>query len=209
MSAVLIQPVIMSGGAGTRLWPMSRRARPKQFLPLTGERSLFQETALRLSGPGFLPPLIIAGAAHAGLVAEQLAAAGVAGSATVIEPFARNTAAVAAIAAAWTTEAHKDALVLLAPADHHVPDAAAFREAILRGASAAAKGAIVTLGIKPTTPHIGFVTEENYRIFFEQSLENLIAFRSGRSIRRITAAEPFLSDSQVAREGRHHKLSAL
>lgn len=156
MSAVVIQPVIMSGGAGTRLWPMSRQAQPKQFLPLTGKRSLFQETALRLSGPGFLPPLIVAGAAHASLVADQLAAAGVTGSATVIEPFARNTAAVAAIAGAWTTRAQKDALVLLAPADHHVAEAAAFRAAVLRGASAASKGAIVVLGIRPSEPHTGF-----------------------------------------------------
>lgn len=156
MNAAPIQPVIMSGGAGTRLWPMSRQARPKQFLPLTGERSLFQETALRLSGDGFLPPLVIAGAAHRALAAAQLAEIGLAPAGIVIEPMARNTAAVAAVAATWTATTREDALVLLAPADHHVADARAFRDAILRGAAAASKGAIVTFGIKPTEPHTGF-----------------------------------------------------
>lgn len=151
-----ILPVIMSGGAGTRLWPMSRQARPKQFLPLAGERSLFQETALRLSGPRFLPPLIIAGAAHRVLIAEQLSEIGMTPAAVIIEPVARNTAAVAAVAATWAMKAHEDALVLLAPADHHVADAAAFRDAILRGSVAASKGAIVTFGIRPAEPHTGF-----------------------------------------------------
>ncbi|HBK90123.1 MAG TPA: mannose-1-phosphate guanyltransferase [Parvularcula sp.] len=151
-----IQPVIMSGGAGTRLWPMSRQARPKQFLPLTGERSLFQETALRLSGPRFLAPVVIAGAAHRAAVAGQLDAVGVAPAAIIIEPMARNTAAVAAVAGAWTGRAHGDGLVLLTPADHHVADAGAFRAAIVRGAAAASKGAIVTLGVRPATPETGF-----------------------------------------------------
>jgi len=152
----LIQPVIMSGGAGTRLWPMSRKARPKQFLPLSGERSLFQETALRLSGGQFLPPLIVAGEAHGALVRSQLAAVNVTPAAIIIEPMARNTAAVAAVAAAWTAKAQTNALVLLTPADHHVADAKTFRAAVLRGAGAAAKGAIVTFGIKPAEAHTGF-----------------------------------------------------
>ncbi len=151
-----IQPVIMSGGAGTRLWPMSRQARPKQFLALTGDRSLFQETVLRLSGPPFLAPLVIGGSAHQALISEQLSAIGVEPAAIIIEPAPRNTAAVAAVAAAWSAKAREDALVLLAPADHHVADAAAFRGAILRGAVAAAKGAIVTFGVMPTEPHTGF-----------------------------------------------------
>lgn len=151
-----IQPVIMSGGAGTRLWPMSRQSRPKQFLPLTGERSLFQETALRLSGEGLSPPLIIAGAGHLALIEDQLAAIGIAPSQILIEPMARNTAAVAAVASAWTAGANGDALVLLSPADHEVADAPAFRASIMRGAAAASKGAIVTLGIRPVEAHTGF-----------------------------------------------------
>ncbi len=151
-----IQPVIMSGGAGTRLWPMSRQSRPKQFLPLTGALSLFQETALRLSGDGYLTPLVIAGAGHARLAREQLGAVGIEPAAIIIEPSPRNTAAVAAVAAAWTANAHAGALVLLSPADHHIADAEAFRAAIERGAATALRGAIVTFGIQPSEPHTGF-----------------------------------------------------
>lgn len=154
-----IQPVIMSGGSGTRLWPMSRAARPKQFLPLLSARSLFQETVERLS-PGddvdFLAPVIIAGEAHAGLIATQLAAIGVTPATIIIEPMARNTAAVAAVAGAWTAKHRPGALTLLAPADHHIADAAAFRASVARGARAALKGAIVTFGVKPSEPHTGF-----------------------------------------------------
>lgn len=155
-SSIAIQPAIMSGGAGTRLWPMSRQNRPKQFLPLTGGRSLFQETALRFSGPGFLAPLIIGGGAHLPLIEEQLDEIGVAPAAIIIEPMARNTAAVAAVASAWAARAGDDRIVLLTPADHHVADAEAFRAAVRRGAVAAAKGAIVTFGVRPSEPHTGF-----------------------------------------------------
>lgn len=153
-----IQPVIMSGGAGTRLWPLSRAALPKQFLALTGDRTLFQETLLRLApGPDadFLPPLVIAGAAHEGLVRAQADEIGAALAGVVLEPVARNTAAVAATAALWTKAAHERALVLLAPADHHVADATGFRRAI-GAALGAADGAIVTFGVKPDRPHTGY-----------------------------------------------------
>ena len=158
-SSPQIQPVIMSGGAGARLWPMSRSARPKQFLPLVGSRSLFQETVERLSGNeaiDFLPPVIIAGAAHVELIIAQLAEIAMAPAAIIIEPVARNTAAVAAIAGAWTKAHRPGALALLAPADHHVKDAAKFRAAIAQGAGAADKGAIVTFGVKPIEPHTGY-----------------------------------------------------
>lgn len=154
-----IQPVIMSGGAGTRLWPMSRAARPKQFLPLVSDRSLFQETAMRLSGGAdveFLPPVVIAGAAHGEIIAAQLAEIGVAPAAIIIEPMARNTAAVAAVAGAWTAKHRPGALTLLSPADHHVADAAAFRASLAKGAAAASKGAIVVFGVKPSEPHTGY-----------------------------------------------------
>lgn len=158
-SSQQIQPVIMSGGAGTRLWPMSRNARPKQFLPLVGERSLFQETVERLAGNeeiDFLPPVIIAGATHADLIFDQLSEIGVQPAAVIIEPVARNTAAVAAVAGAWTNAYRRGALTLLAPADHQIRNAQVFRAAIAQGAVAAAKGAIVTFGVKPTEPHTGY-----------------------------------------------------
>lgn len=152
-----IQPVIMSGGAGTRLWPMSRAARPKQFLALASHRTLFQETLLRCASDddAFLPPLVIGGAAHEALIAAQARAVGVALGGVILEPVARNTAAVAALAAKWTETHQRDALVLLAPADHHVADASGFRRAI-GSAAPAADGAIVTFGIKPDRPHTGF-----------------------------------------------------
>jgi mannose-1-phosphate guanylyltransferase/mannose-6-phosphate isomerase len=154
-----VQPIIMSGGSGTRLWPMSRAATPKQFLPLTGAHSLFQETALRFQSDAnvdFNPPLVIAGAGHGALVENQLRAIGIEAAGVLLEPFARNTAAVAAIAAVWTAEHAKGALALLSPADHFIKDAAALRDAIAAGCGAANRGAIVTIGVKPTEPHTGF-----------------------------------------------------
>lgn len=156
MTSIRIQPVIMSGGAGTRLWPMSRQARPKQFLPLTGARSLFQETALRVAGEGFAAPAVIGGAGHADEIARQLAAVGVGACAIVTEPAPRNTAAVAAVAAALTEAENPGALALLLPADHHIADAAGFRAAVMQGAPAARDGRIVTFGIKPAGPHTGY-----------------------------------------------------
>lgn len=148
----------MSGGSGTRLWPLSRKARPKQFLNLVSDRSLFQETVLRLDdgGENFAPPLVICGRGHAGLVADQLGAIGVKAADIILEPCPRNTAAVAAVAAAWVAGNNKDALALIAPADHHVEDAGEFRRNALTGGAAAADGAIVTFGIKPTHPHTGY-----------------------------------------------------
>ncbi|MCB2096383.1 MAG: mannose-1-phosphate guanylyltransferase/mannose-6-phosphate isomerase [Parvularculaceae bacterium] len=155
----IIQPVIMSGGAGTRLWPMSRAARPKQFLPLVSRASLFQETAERMTGGGavdFAAPIVIAGAAHADIIAAQLEDIGVRPAAIIIEPCPRNTAAVAAVAAAWTAQMRPGALCLLAPADHHIADPDAFRAAVAQGAGPAAKGAIVTFGVRPSEPHTGY-----------------------------------------------------
>lgn len=153
-----IQPVIMCGGSGTRLWPLSRAARPKQFLKLATDKTLFQETVLRThnADKAYLPPLIIAGAQHEAIVRAQLAEIGVAPADIILEPCPRNTAAVAAVAAAWTAQHDKDALVLMAPADHYIADAERFREAIAIGASAAAQGCIVTFGIKPDRPHTGY-----------------------------------------------------
>lgn len=155
-----IQPVILSGGAGTRLWPMSRKARPKQFLPLASEKTLFQETSLRVA-PGapdvdFAPPIVVGGADHVGLVEEQLAAIGLAARAIVAEPEGRNTAAAAAVASILAAALDPDALVLLTPADHHIADPEAFRGAVAAGIAAARAGEIVTFGIAPTEPHTGY-----------------------------------------------------
>ncbi|GJL94622.1 MAG: hypothetical protein DHS20C05_10270 [Hyphococcus sp.] len=154
-----IQPVIMSGGAGTRLWPMSRRAHPKQFLNLVTDKSMLQETALRVSAVvdvNYLEPVIIAGGKHGAIVSEQLAEVEIAPREIILEPCARNTAAVAAVAAAWVASHDQDALILLMPADHHIADAEKFRDAVSKGMTAAEKGFIATFGIKADHPHTGY-----------------------------------------------------
>ena len=123
-----IVPVVLAGGSGTRLWPLSRPDRPKQFLPLLDDRSLFQATVLRVAGhPGFAPPVVVCNADHRFLVQEQLAALGVAPRAILVEPEGRNTAPAAALAAAALAG---DGYMLLMPADHAIADAAAFRDAV-------------------------------------------------------------------------------
>lgn len=154
-----IIPAIMSGGAGTRLWPLSTDARPKQFAELFGAQSLFVATLRRVIGAlgdiAFAPPIVLCNASHTDLVAEGLLEAGVAAAAIVHEPEARNTGAVAVIAAALAAELDPDALVLLLPADHLVRDEAAFHAALTR-ATAVAMDRIVTFGIAPDRPATGY-----------------------------------------------------
>ena len=152
-----IQPVIMSGGSGTRLWPMSRVSRPKQFLKIASDKTMFQETVLRVcAGADYLDPVVIAGGKHGAIVAEQLSEIGVPAGEIILEPCARNTAAVAAVAASWADRRDDNALILLMPADHHIADPEGFCAAVHHGARAAADGYIVTFGIKPTTAHTGY-----------------------------------------------------
>lgn len=154
-----IFPVIMSGGSGTRLWPLSTAARPKQFHVLGAPRSMIEETALRFSGRHgeieFLDPIIIAGGAHRDLLVDLLQASGVRPAAIVFEPQGRNTAAAAAIAAMVAQEIDPDALVVLAPADHLVARPEGLIEAI-RAATRIAGERIVTFGITPTGPETGY-----------------------------------------------------
>jgi mannose-1-phosphate guanylyltransferase/mannose-6-phosphate isomerase len=152
-----IYPFILSGGAGTRLWPLSRREYPKQFLSLTDDSAtLFQQTCRRFAAPEFAAPTILGGHDHRFIIAEQLREIGATPAAIVLEPAARNTAPAAAIAALMAAAKDERALLLLAPADHVIADSAAFRETVLRGASAASEGALVTFGVKPTEPHTGY-----------------------------------------------------
>ena len=155
-----IIPAIMSGGGGTRLWPVSTAARPKQFHALAGQSgSLFSETARRLRGKSgalsFAPPLVLCGAGHAELARAHLAEVDVSAAALVLEPAARNTAAVAAVAAAIALEIDPDALVLLLPADHVIADPDAFRAAIA-AAAPFARERIVTFGLAPDRPATGY-----------------------------------------------------
>ena len=152
----LIHPLILCGGSGTRLWPLSRKSYPKQFVPLVGDRTLFQNSAQRLSGPGFAPPIILTNADFRFIVTEQLSEIGVDAGAILIEPTSRNTAPAILAAALWLNQTDPEALVLVAPSDHVVPDADAFRAAVSAGIGAAQAGQIVTFGIKPTHPETGY-----------------------------------------------------
>lgn len=177
MTGAQIQPVIMSGGSGTRLWPLSRTGRPKQFLPLVSSRSLFQETVLRFAEDEiFLPPLIVCGAQHAHLVREQLHAIGIEPAGVLLEPLARNTASVAAVAAHWGRERRADALILLSPADHHVSKPDVFRRAIVSARAAARDGRIVTFGIHAETPHTGYGYVERGARLYDDVFE-AVSFR--------------------------------
>ena len=150
-----ITPVLMSGGAGTRLWPLSRRAKPKQFHALGGPRTLIQETALRVTGEMFGPPMVVCNAAHATLVREQLAAVGVTPRVLVLEPEGRNTGPASVVAAALAAREGCE-LILLLHADNRVADVAALHSAIGAGAPAALEGALVIFGVTPTGPETGY-----------------------------------------------------
>lgn len=156
----MITPVLLCGGSGTRLWPLSRKSYPKQFSPLIGDTSLFQASATRLAGTGFGAPLILTNADFRFIVTEQLAEIGIDPAAILIEPEGRNTAPAVLAAACWlakTDPGHgSDALMLVAPSDHVVPDAPAFRAAVQAGAKAARAGQLVTFGIKPTRAETGY-----------------------------------------------------
>ena len=146
-----IRPVILCGGAGTRLWPVSRQAYPKQFLPVTGDRSLLQQTADRLSGSHFAPAIVVSGEDQRFLVERQLA--GTAVEAILLEPAGRNTAAAAALAAAWLDASGRDELILLMPSDHVIGNRDAFIQAIEIAVPHAEHGAIVTFGASPSEPN--------------------------------------------------------
>jgi mannose-1-phosphate guanylyltransferase/mannose-6-phosphate isomerase len=153
-----IHPVILSGGSGTRLWPLSREHFPKQLLPLAGERSMIQETALRAREAGLAAPIVVCNAEHRFAIAEQMRAAGVAPAALLLEPVARNTAAAVAAAAAHlaATGAPEGDMLLVLPSDHVILDRPAFAAAVARAATAAGLGRLVTFGIEPTAPETGY-----------------------------------------------------
>jgi mannose-1-phosphate guanylyltransferase/mannose-6-phosphate isomerase len=149
-------PVILSGGSGTRLWPLSREAHPKQFLPVIGEQSLLQATALRLNGLAAQAPIVVANESHRFLVAEQLQQVGLSASALLLEPIGRNTAPAIAAAAHQALAADPEALLLVMPSDHVITDVAGFQAAVLTATESARSGAIVTFGIVPDAPETGF-----------------------------------------------------
>lgn len=153
----MIQPVILSGGAGTRLWPLSRELYPKQLLPLTGELTMLQDTVARLDGvAGKAAPMIICNEEHRFMVAEQLRSIHVAPSAIILEPVGRNTAPAVAISALQAIRGGDDPVLLVLPADHVIKDREIFCAAVRNGAQLAEEGHLVTFGIIPSAPETGY-----------------------------------------------------
>jgi mannose-1-phosphate guanylyltransferase/mannose-6-phosphate isomerase len=162
---MLLQPVILSGGSGTRLWPLSREAFPKQFLPLTSEHTMLQETVRRLDGLdlehprqaiGVMEAVVVCNEAHRFLVAEQFRVMGREPAAIILEPAGRNTAPALTVAALQASRDGKDPVLLVMPADHTMRDEAGFRAVTADGFLLAQQGAVVTFGVVPDKPETGY-----------------------------------------------------
>lgn len=151
-----IVPVILSGGSGSRLWPVSRESFPKQLWPILSDRTLMQETALRAQGTRFDPPIIVGNGEHRFLIAEQLREVGVTGARILLEPVGRNSAPAIAAAALLVAEDNPDALIWMMAADASIADTDALHEALATAAAAALPGRIVTFGMRPTSPETGY-----------------------------------------------------
>jgi mannose-1-phosphate guanylyltransferase/mannose-6-phosphate isomerase len=153
----MIIPVILSGGAGTRLWPLSRELYPKQLLPLVGDKTMLQETVLRLEGlENRSAPVVVCNEAHRFMVAEQLRQVGQDADAVILEPVGRNTAPAVAVAAMQALQAGDDPVMLVLPADHVIQNAVELCKAVKSGLGAVQQGALLTFGIVPTAPETGY-----------------------------------------------------
>lgn len=154
---MLIYPVILVGGSGTRLWPLSTADRPKQFLPLTSDRTMMEETLRRVSDrPGFAPPVLVTGERHVGILGDLLEATGLSASAILVEPEGRNTAPACAMAAQWIAAHEPDAMMLVMPSDHVIGDLPAFHRRIVDALPVAQAGRLVTFGVRPDHPATGY-----------------------------------------------------
>jgi mannose-1-phosphate guanylyltransferase / mannose-6-phosphate isomerase len=156
MSNPTIVPVILSGGSGTRLWPVSRESFPKQLWPLLSEHSLMQDTVLRAHGTGFEAPVVVCNQEHRFLIAEQLREVGVTNARIMLEPVGRNSAPAIAAAAVLVSETDPDAVLWMMPADASITDLAALHKALATASRAARMGKIVTFGMHPTAPETGY-----------------------------------------------------
>ena len=156
MSTQKIVPVILSGGSGTRLWPVSRESFPKQLWPLVSDRSMIAETALRAAGPGFAPPIIVCNQEHRFLIAEQMRLNGIAGARIMLEPVGRNSAPAIAAAALLQAEDDPDAVLWMMAADAAIANVPALLRHLEQAAAAARAGSFVTFGMKPTAPETGY-----------------------------------------------------
>ena len=152
----MIHPILLCGGSGTRLWPLSRKSYPKQFAKLMGDESLFQASARRLSGDGFAAPVVVTGDSFRFIVTEQLAQIELAAQGILIEPEGRNTAPAILAAAMWVAKSDPQALMLVAPSDHVIPDTDAFAQTVQAAVPRAQAGDLVTFGITPTRAETGY-----------------------------------------------------
>ncbi|MWV26989.1 mannose-1-phosphate guanylyltransferase [Aurantiacibacter rhizosphaerae] len=185
-----IVPVIMCGGSGTRLWPRSRKTKPKPFLPLVGDQTLFEATLARCSDETmFASPIVVAGDAHVPHIRESLPSGGT----IIVEPGARNTAPAIALAAARLPA---EAVMLVCPSDHHIRDSEAFRRAVIDAAALAESRHLVAIGITPTAPETGFG-------YIERGEPLPVGYRVRRFVEKpdLERATVFLADGNFAWNG--------
>lgn len=173
----LVRPVILCGGAGTRLWPVSRLAFPKQLLPIAHDKSMLQVTASRVSGSGFAAPIIVGDEEHRFFVLEQLGSNGDPPASVILEPAARSTAPAIGIAASWIMENCGDELMLVLPSDHVISDEANFLSAVTRAIPTAKAGGLVTFGIVPDRANTGYgYIELGEEHFEEGGVQKIVRF---------------------------------
>jgi mannose-1-phosphate guanylyltransferase/mannose-6-phosphate isomerase len=151
----MIYPILLCGGTGTRLWPLSRETYPKQFVRIIGEDSLFQQAARRMSGKQFFPPTVVTNTEFRFIVTEQLNQTAIDPGSILIEPEQKNTAPGILAAALHILKKDSDGIILSAPADHLIPDIEEFEKTVLRGVESAALDQIITFGIKINRPETG------------------------------------------------------
>ena len=201
---MLIQPVVLSGGSGTRLWPLSREKYPKQLLPLIGEDSLLQATVRRVEGIAdceLAPPMVVCNEDYRFVIAEQLRLMGKPGS-IVLEPTGRNTAPALTLAALAASKHATDPILLVMPADHVIIDIAAFQRAVRQGAALADGGAVVTFGITPEAPETGYGYIQSGAAFTAQS-------ESARLIARFVEKPDLATAQAYLKEGTYFWNSGL
>ncbi|OOY28532.1 mannose-1-phosphate guanylyltransferase/mannose-6-phosphate isomerase [Thioclava sp. L04-15] len=191
----MITPILLAGGSGTRLWPLSRRSYPKQFTPMIGEETLFQASARRLSGAGFADPVILTNAEFRFIVTEQLSAIGQEPGAVLLEPAGRNTAPAILAATLWLAQDDPDALMLVSPSDHVIPDAEAFHKAVASGVPAARNGKLVTFGVTPDRPETGYG--------YLELVEEARAQDGPIPLRRFVEKPDAVSAQRMCESGRH------
>ncbi|MFN3400690.1 MAG: mannose-1-phosphate guanylyltransferase/mannose-6-phosphate isomerase [Ferrovibrio sp.] len=189
-----ISPLILSGGTGSRLWPLSRASYPKQFLPLHSDNPMLVDTAQRVATDAFASPTFVCSNDHRFLVAQSLAAAQITPSSIILEPIARNTAAAISVGALHLGKTAADTLVLVMPSDHVIGDLAAFMEAVQIASTAAQAGHLVTFGIKPTRPDTGYGYIQAGSALPAEPRVNLIATFVEKPNR--TVAEALVSSNQ-------------